>query len=104
VCIDRAYIVGMQKRKGSTGNTVGEMVRSARKRCRRSLRDVADACNKSHGFIADLELGRRNATSDVLRLIASYLDINPSQLIKASNAERIGRLEKRIAELRKESA
>jgi transcriptional regulator with XRE-family HTH domain len=94
----------MQKRKGSTGNTVGEMVRAARKRGRKSLRDVAGACAKSHGFISDLELGRRNATSDVLRLIASYLEINPSHLIQASNAERISRLEQRIADLRKERA
>ena len=93
----------MQKRKGSTGNTIGEIVRTARVNLRRSLREVAEAVGKSHGFLADLELGRRNASPEVLRLIAEYLYLNADDLIRASNAARIANLEKRIAELREKA-
>ena len=79
------------------------MVRAARLVLHLSLRDVAAAIGKSYGYIHDLELGRRNATPEVLRDLAAHLKLDPADMIRAANAERIATLEKKIAELREEA-
>jgi len=94
-----AYIEGMQKRKRSTGNTLGEILRSARSAKRLTLRAVADAAHISHGFVADLELGRRNASDDVLERISAAVGADLDEVMRAAARIRIAALKAKLEQL-----
>lgn len=94
-----AYIEGMQKRKRSTGNTLGEILRSARSAKRLTLRAVADAADISHGFVADLELGRRNASDDVLERISTAIGADFDEVMRAAARIRIAALKAKLEQL-----
>ncbi len=91
----------MQKRKPLSTSTLGELLRAARKSQRLTFREVASSSATSHGFIADLEMGRRMATDDVLERLAKALGLDAKILLRASAAERIEGLEARIEEIKR---
>jgi transcriptional regulator with XRE-family HTH domain len=76
-------------------------LRSARRARKLTLRAVADATNLSHGYVADLEFGRRGATDEMLSRFAEALGIDPRALHRANATQKIERLEEQIAELKK---
>lgn len=77
------------------------MIRKARKAKRMTQRALAAAADASHPFIAEIELGRRNANDDILTRIAKTLGIEPRILLRASATERARRLEERAQEIRR---
>lgn len=89
----------MQKRKRSTGNTLGEILREARRAKRLTLRAVADAADISHGFVADLELGRRNASDDVLERISTAIGADFNEVRRAADRIRIASLKDKLQQL-----
>jgi transcriptional regulator with XRE-family HTH domain len=93
----------MPNRQASPKNTVGELIRAARQARKLTLRAVAEATNTTHGFIADLELGRRNASDEVLSRVAAAVGIAARTLHRANAAEKIARLRARIEELQEAS-
>lgn len=58
-----------------------------------SLRSAAEQAGISPPFLSDLELGRRNATADVLARIAAAIGVDPSIILNAGIKQRLVDLE-----------
>lgn len=58
-------------------------VKDARKNAGKTLRELAEACGLSIGFVSDIEHGRRRASCDILRKMESTLGINNNALVNA---------------------
>ncbi|GFO68567.1 hypothetical protein GMLC_21460 [Geomonas limicola] len=64
-------------------------LKDARKRARKTLRDVAEATGLSIGFISDIEHGRRRTTPEVLEAIQKVLGVKDNALIKAGQESQL---------------
>ena len=99
----QGHIGSMHTRNKSTV-PLGETIRRGRIAKGLTLRAVAAQVGVSHGFIADIELGRRNVGPDTLTRIAEVVGLSAAALIKASQKERasqrLARLQAQIEELR----
>jgi transcriptional regulator with XRE-family HTH domain len=61
----------------------GEKLRSLRLKRGLTMRELADALNfKSHGFIGDLESGRKYPSLDLAVKIADYFGVTVDQLAR----------------------
>jgi transcriptional regulator with XRE-family HTH domain len=61
----------------------GETLRMPRQRRDLTMRDLADALGyKSHGFIGDLESGRKHPSLELAIVIADYFDVSVDQLAR----------------------
>ena len=61
----------------------GEKLRSLRLKHSLTMRELADALNfKSHGFIGDLESGRKYPSLDLAVKIADYFGVTVDQLAR----------------------
>jgi len=61
----------------------GEKLRSLRLKRGLTMRELADALNfKSHGFIGDLERGRKYPSLDLAVKIADYFGVTVDQLAR----------------------
>ncbi|MDR1426801.1 MAG: helix-turn-helix domain-containing protein [Bifidobacteriaceae bacterium] len=56
-------------------NELGDVLRSARLRQRRTLRDVAMAARISLGYLSEVERGHKEASSELLASICEALDM-----------------------------
>jgi len=67
----------------------GELLRSERKRAKKTLGQVADAVGCKISYLSDVELSRRNPfkTAQILK-IAEELQCDPGKLILAAASER----------------
>lgn len=61
----------------------GEKLRTLRKRRGLTMRELADALDfRSHGFIADMESGRRQPPVDLIVKIADFFGVSLDQLAR----------------------
>jgi transcriptional regulator with XRE-family HTH domain len=61
----------------------GEKLRTLRQRRGQTMRELADALGfKSHGFIGDLESGRKHPSLDLAVAIADYFGVTVDQLAR----------------------
>jgi transcriptional regulator with XRE-family HTH domain len=61
----------------------GEKLRSLRQKHGLTMRELADALEfKSHGFIGDLESGRKHPSLDLAVKIADYFGVTVDQLAR----------------------
>lgn len=86
----------MQSKLISPRATFGALLREARGKL--ALRKVSAASGLSAGYILDLELGRRLASNDAVKALASALGVDPSEMLAAVARERIAKLEAEIRE------
>lgn len=49
--------------------------------------DLAVAVDRQRSYISELEVGKRNPTLDTMRLIADFLDIPLSEVLKKAESE-----------------
>ena len=68
--------------------TFGQLLKEARKRGEKTLREVGHAAGLSTGNISDIETRRRKAPAvEVIRKIEAFLGITDGSLVKAAKAE-----------------
>jgi transcriptional regulator with XRE-family HTH domain len=60
---------------------LGDMLRRARTKQHRTLREVSDAARVSLGYLSEVERGRKEASSELLSAICGALDVPLSQLL-----------------------
>ena len=60
---------------------LGDVLRRARTKQRRTLREVSDAARVSLGYLSEVERGRKEASSELLSAICAALDVPLSQLL-----------------------
>lgn len=61
----------------------GEKLRTLRQRHGMTMRELADALGfKSHGFIGDLESGRKHPSLDLAVVLADYFGVTVDQLAR----------------------
>jgi transcriptional regulator with XRE-family HTH domain len=60
---------------------LGDMLRRARTKQRRTLREVSDAARVSLGYLSEVERGRKEASSELLSAICGALQVPLSQLL-----------------------
>jgi transcriptional regulator with XRE-family HTH domain len=73
---------------------LGDVLRRARTKQSRTLREVSDAARVSLGYLSEVERGRKEASSELLSAICDALDVPLSQLLVEAG-ERLARLEHR---------
>ena len=66
---------------------LGDMLRRARTKQRRTLREVSDAARVSLGYLSEVERGRKEASSELLSAICGALDVPLSQLLLDAGAQ-----------------
>ena len=59
---------------------VGETLRAARMRQRRTLREVSASARVSLGYLSEVERGQKEPSSELLAAICSALDVELSEL------------------------
>ncbi|MDM8528752.1 helix-turn-helix transcriptional regulator [Anaerolineales bacterium HSG24] len=62
--------------------TFGQKLRLLRKQHGITLRRLAEQLSTSHGYIADLESGRRKPSLELARKVADVFDVSVDQLAK----------------------
>ena len=60
---------------------LGDVLRRARTKQRRTLREVSDVARVSLGYLSEVERGRKEASSELLSAICDALDVPLSQLL-----------------------
>ena len=60
---------------------LGDVLRRARTKQGRTLRQVSDAARVSLGYLSEVERGRKEASSELLSAICDALDVSLSQLL-----------------------
>jgi transcriptional regulator with XRE-family HTH domain len=60
---------------------LGDVLRRARTKQGRTLREVSDAARVSLGYLSEVERGRKEASSELLSAICAALDVPLSQLL-----------------------
>src|SRR6202012_1624030 len=70
---------------------LGDVLRRARTKQGRTLRQVSDSARVSLGYLSEVERGRKEASSELLSAICDALDGPLSQLPVAARNERAGR-------------
>ncbi|HEV7192046.1 MAG TPA: helix-turn-helix transcriptional regulator [Jatrophihabitantaceae bacterium] len=61
-------------------HVIGETLRGARMRQRRTLREVSASARVSLGYLSEVERGQKEASSELLAAICSALDVELSDL------------------------
>lgn len=67
---------------------IGEVLRAARQRQGRTLREVSAAARVSLGYLSEVERGQKEASSELLAAICSALDV-PLSIILRDVSDRI---------------
>lgn len=62
--------------------TFGEKLHTLRKRDSLTTRQMAEILSTSHGYITDLEKGRRQPSLELARRVADYFTVSVDQLAK----------------------
>jgi transcriptional regulator with XRE-family HTH domain len=75
---------------------VGDVLRRARTKQGRTLREVSDTARVSLGYLSEVERGRKEASSELLGAICDALDVPLSQLLLDAG-EQLARQELRMA-------
>ncbi|BET60305.1 helix-turn-helix domain-containing protein [Geobacter sp. 60473] len=66
----------------------GQLLKEARKKSEKTLKEVSQAAGLSLGYISDIEQGRRKAPAlETVRKIEAYLKITDGRLVKAAELE-----------------
>jgi transcriptional regulator with XRE-family HTH domain len=71
--------------------TLGDVLRRTRREQRRTLEDVARAAKVSMPYLSEIERGRKEASSEVLRAICDALRIELSDLLAQAGRELVDR-------------
>jgi transcriptional regulator with XRE-family HTH domain len=71
--------------------TLGGVLRRTRREQRRTLEDVARAAKVSMPYLSEIERGRKEASSEVLRAICDALRIELSDLLAQAGRELVDR-------------
>jgi transcriptional regulator with XRE-family HTH domain len=74
---------------------LGDVLRRARTKQGRTLRQVSDAARVSLGYLSEVERGRKEASSELLSAICAALDVPLSQLLVEAG-EQVARHERAI--------
>jgi XRE family transcriptional regulator, stress-response regulator len=75
---------------------LGDVLRCARNKQGRTLREVSDAARVSLGYLSEVERGRKEASSELLSAICDALDVPLSQLLVEAG-EQLARREHAVA-------
>lgn len=62
---------------------IGDVLRGARQRQGRTLREVSSAAKVSLGYLSEVERGQKEASSELLSSICSALDVPLSLVLRA---------------------
>ena len=66
---------------------LGDVLRRARTKQGRTLRQVSDTARVSLGYLSEVERGRKEASSELLSAICDALDVSLSQLLVDAGAQ-----------------
>jgi transcriptional regulator with XRE-family HTH domain len=69
---------------------LGDVLRQARIRQGRTLRQVSDTARVSLGYLSEVERGRKEASSELLSAICDALDVPLSQLLTDASEQLTG--------------
>ena len=75
---------------------LGDVLRRARTKQGRTLRQVSDSARVSLGYLSEVERGRKEASSELLSAICDALDVPLSQLL-IDASEQLTRQERAVA-------
>ncbi len=75
---------------------LGDVLRGARQRQGRTLRDVSSAARVSLGYLSEVERGQKEASSELLASICDALDVPMSSVLR-SVSDRIAAAEALVA-------
>jgi transcriptional regulator with XRE-family HTH domain len=75
---------------------LGDVLRRARTKQGRTLRQVSDSARVSLGYLSEVERGRKEASSELLSAICDALDVSLSQLL-VDASEQVIRQERTMA-------
>jgi transcriptional regulator with XRE-family HTH domain len=75
---------------------LGDVLRRARTKQGRTLREVSDAARVSLGYLSEVERGRKEASSELLSAICAALDVPLSELLVEAGAQ-LARRERALA-------
>jgi len=75
---------------------LGDVLRRARTKQGRTLRQVSDSARVSLGYLSEVERGRKEASSELLSAICDALDVPLSQLL-VDASEQLARRERAMA-------
>ena len=78
---------------------LGDVLRRARTKQGRTLRQVSDSARVSLGYLSEVERGRKEASSELLSAICDALDVPLSQLL-VDASEQLARRERAMATAR----
>jgi transcriptional regulator with XRE-family HTH domain len=78
---------------------LGDVLRRARTKQGRTLRQVSDSARVSLGYLSEVERGRKEASSELLSAICDALDVPLSQLLLDAS-EQLARRERAMASAR----
>jgi transcriptional regulator with XRE-family HTH domain len=78
---------------------LGDVLRRARTKQGRTLRQVSDSARVSLGYLSEVERGRKEASSELLSAICDALDVPLSQLL-VDASEQLARRERATASAR----
>jgi XRE family transcriptional regulator, stress-response regulator len=78
---------------------LGDVLRRARTKQGRTLRQVSDSARVSLGYLSEVERGRKEASSELLSAICDALDVPLSQLL-VDAGEQLARRERAMATVR----
>ena len=67
---------------------IGDVLRDARQRQGRTLREVSSAARVSLGYLSEVERGQKEASSELLSSICDALDV-PMSLVLRETADRV---------------
>jgi len=71
------------------GISIGNNIRKLRKQKGFTQKELAEKCNLSRSYLADLERGRYNPSLESLKLIANSLNVNISLLLEENGEEEV---------------
>ena len=78
---------------------LGDVLRRARTKQGRTLRQVSDSARVSLGYLSEVERGRKEASSELLSAICDALDVPLSKLL-VDASEQLARRERAMASAR----
>lgn len=78
---------------------LGDVLRRARTKQGRTLRQVSDSARVSLGYLSEVERGRKEASSELLSAICDALNVPLSQLL-VDASEQLARRERAMASAR----
>src|ERR1700743_1893320 len=81
---------------------LGDVLRRARTKQGRTLRQVSDSARVSLGYLSEVERGRKEASSELLSAICDALDVPLSQLLVDASGQ-LPRRERGMASARRAS-